>query len=333
MKTPVLRLKRLRKTPAIRAMLRETYLSVSQLIAPIFVSEIHDTPREIQSMPGVFQLPLHALEQEIETISSLGIKAVLLFGLPADKDECGSASLREDGIVQRAVQLIKANHPELTVIADLCLCEYTSHGHCGILNGEMIDNDLTLKQFANQAVSLARAGVDWIAPSGMADGMVGCIREALDAHQYQDVAILSYAVKYSSYFYGPFREAALGAPQFGDRKTYQMDFNNRYEAIREAELDISEGADLLMVKPAMNYLDIICQLKSKFPEVPLCAYQVSGEYAMLKLAAKSGLIDEQHAFLESLTAIRRAGADLIITYFAKEIAQYIKQNKNQCSVT
>lgn len=275
-------------------------------------------------MPGVFQLPLDALEQEVETIASLGIKAVLLFGLPAQKDNYGSASLRDDGIIQRAIKLIKKTQPQLTVIADLCLCEYTSHGHCGILKGERIDNDKTLEQLALQAVSLAKAGVDWVAPSSMTDGMVAALREALDEHQYHDVAILSYAVKYSSHFYGPFREAAQGAPQFGDRKTYQMDFCNHHEALREAELDLMEGADILMVKPAMNYLDIICRLKSKFPEAPLCAYQVSGEYAMLKLGAKSGIFDEKNAFTESLIAIRRAGADLIITYFAKEMAKLIQ---------
>lgn len=324
MKTPVLRLKRLRQTPAIREMLRETYLHPSQLIAPIFVSEIHQQPQEIQTMPGVYQLPLHALEKEVESLASLGIKAVLLFGLPKEKDEQGSASLREKGIVQRAIRLIKTTHPEMTVIADLCLCEYTSHGHCGILKGELVDNDQTLAQLALQAVSLAQAGADWIAPSSMTDGMVGCIREALDEHGHNDVSILSYAVKYSSHFYGPFREAAQGAPQFGDRKTYQMDFCNQREALREAELDIIEGADLLMVKPAMNYLDVIYQLKSKFPAIPLCAYQVSGEYAMLKFSAKAGIFDEKSAFTESLTAIRRAGADLIITYFAKEMARFLR---------
>lgn len=323
MKIPVKRLKRLRTTPSIREMLKETRLDVSRLIAPVFVSEVHKKRQEIQSMPGVFQLPLDALEEELDTLSKLGIKAVLFFGLPAHKDETGSASIHHDGIVQRAIQLAKKTHPDLTRIADVCLCEYTSHGHCGVLNKTHLDNDKTLEQLARQAVSFAEAGVDWVAPSSMTDGMVGCIREALDQHQYYDVSILSYAVKYSSHFYGPFREAALGAPQFGDRKTYQMDFGNANEAMREAALDIEEGADLLMVKPAMNYLDIIYRLKSTFPEMPLCAYQVSGEYAMLKKGAELGLFNEKDAFFESLTAIHRAGADLIITYYAKEIARFL----------
>lgn len=321
----LLRLKRLRKTPSIRDMLRETHLHTAQFIAPIFVSEIHSAPHEIKSMPGVFQIPLHALEQEVETIASLGIQAILLFGLPLHKDDHGNTSIDDDGIIQRAIRLIKTTHPQLTVIADVCLCEYTTHGHCGILKNDVIDNDKTLAQLALQAVSFAKAGVDWVAPSSMTDGMVSSIREALDNHHYHDVAILSYAVKYSSYFYGPFREAALGAPQFGDRKTYQMDFANQDEAIREAALDIAEGADIIMIKPAMNYLDVIYRLKSQFPEVPLCAYQVSGEYAMLKFAATSGVLDEKNAFIESFTAIRRAGANLIITYFAKEIATILKQ--------
>lgn len=316
-----LRLKRLRRTPAIRAMVRETYLHPQQLIAPIFVSEIHTKPNEIKSMPGVFQLPLSALREEIETISALKIPAVLLFGLPAEKDATGACSLQSNGIIQQAIHTIKMINPHLTIIADVCFCEYTDHGHCGIVNGELIDNDKTLIQLAKQAVSYAKAGADWIAPSSMTDGMVAAIRDALDGEGFEHVAILSYAVKYSSHFYGPFREAALGAPQFGDRKTYQMDFCNAEEALREAALDIAEGADLLMVKPAMNYLDIIHRLKTHFPETPLCAYQVSGEYAMLKAAAAAGLMDEKQAMIESLIAIKRAGADLIITYFAKEMAR------------
>ncbi len=315
-----LRLKRLRKTSAVRAMIRETHIHTAQLIAPLFISETQNKPHEIKSMPGMFQLPLSALPSEIKTIADLGIPAVLLFGLPAHKDEHGSASLTDDGIIQQAIRVIKSTHPEMIVIADVCFCEYTSHGHCGILKGEFIDNDETLTALGKQAVSYAKAGADWVAPSSMTDGMVGAIREALDNAHYQDVAILSYAVKYSSSFYGPFREAAMGTPQFGDRKTYQMDPCNAEEAMREATLDIQEGADLLMVKPAMNYLDMIYRLKSAFPEVPLCAYQVSGEYAMLKFAAQAGLINETDAMMESIIAIKRAGADLIITYFAKDIA-------------
>ena len=304
-----LRLKRLRQTPSVRAMIRETHLHTQQLIAPIFVSEIHTSAQEIKSMPGTYQLPLTALPAEIDTLSALGIPAVLLFGLPAKKDPEGRSSLPSDGIIQQAIRRIKQLNPALLIIADVCLCEYTSHGHCGILDGECIDNDKTLAQLALQAVSYAEAGADWIAPSSMTDGMVAAIRHALDTAGYPHVAILSYAVKYSSSFYGPFREAALGAPQFGDRKTYQMDPCNAEEALREATLDIQEGADLLMVKPAMNYLDIIYRIKTRFPDVPLCAYQVSGEYAMIKAAAAAGALDETQAMIESLIAIKRAGAD------------------------
>ena len=320
-----LRLKRLRQTPTVRAMIRETHLHTDQLIAPIFVSEIHTTAQEIKSMPGTYQLPLTALPAEIDTLSALGIPAVLLFGLPAQKDPEGTSSLSSDGIIQQAIRRIKQLNPTLLIIADVCLCEYTSHGHCGILDGDCIDNDKTLAQLAIQAVSYAEAGADWIAPSSMTDGMVAAIRHALDTAGYPHVAILSYAVKYSSSFYGPFREAALGAPQFGDRKTYQMDPCNAEEALREATLDIQEGADLLMVKPAMNYLDIIYRIKTRFPEVPLCAYQVSGEYAMIKAAAAMGVLDETQAMIESLIAIKRAGADLLITYFAKDMARILNE--------
>jgi porphobilinogen synthase len=321
-----LRLKRLRQTPAVRAMLKETHLQISQIIAPLFISEAIEKPKAIQSMPGCYQLPLSALADEIHTLTELGIQAVLLFGIPSHKDKTGSASLKTTGIIQQAIQQIKAINPNLLVIADVCFCEYTSHGHCGILDGECIDNDKTLTALAKQAVSYAKAGADWVAPSSMTDGMVHAIREALDKNKFQNTAILSYAVKYSSSFYGPFREAAAGAPQFGDRKTYQMDPSNATEALREASLDVEEGADLLMVKPAMQYLDIIHRVKTRFPDVPLCAYQVSGEYAMLKLAAREGLIDEEAAMLESLMAIKRAGADLIITYFAKDLARVLTRN-------
>lgn len=320
-----LRLKRLRKTSTVRHMLQETHLRVEQFIAPIFITEQHDIPQAIKSMPGCYQLPLSALDDEINTLSSLGIQSVLLFGIPAKKDACGTSSLSKNSIIQQAIRRIKALNSDMLVIADVCLCEYTDHGHCGILNGEQIDNDATLKTLAKQAVSFAEAGADWVAPSSMTDGMVHTIREALDKKHHTDVAILSYAVKYSSHFYGPFREAALGAPQFGDRKTYQMNPSNATEALREAALDVNEGADLLMVKPAMQYLDIIHRVKTRFPEVPLCAYQVSGEYAMLKMAGTAGIIDETQAMLESLIAIKRAGADLIITYFAKDIAAYFQR--------
>jgi len=276
-------------------------------------------------MPGHYQLRLQDLDAEIAELSQLGIRAVLLFGIPAFKDAQGSACLAEDGIIQQAIRHIKTIHPQITVIADLCLCEYTDHGHCSILHGQQIDNDATLIQLAKQAVSLAQAGADWIAPSANADGMVGAVREALDEAGFQHVAILSYAVKYSSCLYGPFREAAQGTPQFGDRKAYQMDPANGQEALREAALDLQEGADLLMVKPGMLYLDVIYRIKQQFPEVPLAAYQVSGEFAMLKAAAAQGLLNEQEAMLESITALHRAGADLIITYFAKELARVLQQ--------
>ncbi|HBI21070.1 MAG TPA: porphobilinogen synthase, partial [Legionella sp.] len=246
-----------------------------------------------------------------------------LFGIPAHKDAEGSSSLASSGIIQQAIRSIRQVNPDMLIIADVCLCEYTDHGHCGVLKGEHIHNDATLDQLSQQAVSYADAGADWIAPSSMTDGMVAAIRQALDSAGHTDVAILSYAVKYSSCFYGPFREAALGAPKFGDRKSYQMDPANASEALREAALDIAEGADMLMVKPAMSYLDIIYRVKQRFPDVPLCAYQVSGEYSMIKAAATAGLIDEEQAMLESLIAIKRAGADLMISYFAKDIARLL----------
>ena len=317
-----LRLKRLRQTPAARAMLQETRLYPEHFIAPLFISEMLTTKREISSMPGQFQLPLQDIASEIDELAALGIPAVLLFGLPAHKDAIGSAALKDTGIIQQAIKTIREHNPNMLIITDLCFCEYTSHGHCGVLQGEKIDNDRTLDLLGQQAVSHAKAGADWIAPSSMTDGMVAAIRKALDEAGFQDTAILSYAVKYSSSLYGPFREAALGAPQFGDRKSYQMNPANSNEALREATLDIAEGADLIMVKPAMNYLDIIQKIKQNFPEVPLCAYQVSGEYSMLKNAAANGLINEEQAMIESLLAIKRAGADLIISYFAKDMARW-----------
>jgi len=320
-----LRLKRLRKTPAVREMLQETRLHPSQFIAPLFISETLSGMQEITSMPGQFQLTLNDLPAEIASLTALGIRAVLLFGIPQHKDAKGSVSLAATGIIQQAIRVIRASHPEMLIIADVCLCEYTDHGHCGILKEQSINNDATLIQLSQQAVSYAEAGADWVAPSSMTDGMVYAIRDALDTAGFQDTAILSYAVKYSSCLYGPFREAAQGAPKFGDRKSYQMDYANAEEALREAGLDIDEGADLIMVKPAMNYLDVIYRVKQNFPEVPLCAYQVSGEYSMIKNAAQQGLINEEQAILESLIAIKRAGADLIISYFAKDIARMLLQ--------
>jgi porphobilinogen synthase len=320
-----LRLKRLRQSATTRALLKETHLHPEQFIAPLFIRENLASKQEIKSMPGQFQLSLTDLPQEIDELTALGINAVLLFGLPAQKDATGSAALSDHGIIQQAIRSIRQHNPNILIITDLCFCEYTDHGHCGILRADThIDNDRTLQGLALQAVSHAKAGADWIAPSSMTDGMVMAIRQALDQSGFFDTAILSYAVKYSSSLYGPFREATLGAPQFGDRKAYQMDPANSHEAVREAALDIAEGADVIMVKPAMYYLDIIYKLKQQFPEVPLCAYQVSGEYSMLKNAAKNGLINEEAAMVESLLAIKRAGADVIISYFAKDIARRLK---------
>ena len=318
-----LRLKRLRKSATIRAALRETHIRVEQLIAPIFIHATLMQKKAIVAMPGLYQWSLHDLLEEVDSLWKAGLRSLLLFGIPEHKDNAGQASVDDDGVIQKAIQLIKQAYPDFLIIADVCLCEYTAHGHCGILAGDTLDNDKTLSVLAEQAVSYARAGADWVAPSSMTDGMVKAIRQALDSAGFVHVAILSYAVKYSSNFYGPFREAAEGAPQFGDRKTYQMDYANAQEALREATLDQQEGADLLMVKPAGLYLDIIYRIKQRFPDIPLCAYQVSGEYALIKQAASAGIIDEQAAMMESLTAIKRAGADLIITYFAKQVAAWI----------
>ncbi len=321
-----LRLKRLRRTTATRNLLQETRLHPQQFIAPLFINERLKTKQAIKSMPGQFQLTLNCLAEEIEQISALGIQAVLLFGIPLAKDAIGSASLNSQGIIQRAIKKIRQVNSDLVIIADLCFCEYTDHGHCGILEDEHINNDRSLDLLAQQALSYAEAGADWVAPSSMTDGMVSAIRNALDKAGHINTAILSYAVKYSSSLYGPFREAALGAPLFGDRKAYQMNPANTAEALREAKLDIEEGADIIMVKPAMNYLDIIFRLKQAYPEVPLAAYQVSGEYAMIKYAATQGLINEEQAMIESLMAIKRAGADLIISYFAKDLAALLGKN-------
>ena len=317
------RLKRLRSSATIRNMLSETTLNIQQFIYPLFINANLNTKKEIASMPGQYQLSLKDLGSEITEICKLKIPAVLLFGIPKNKDKYGQDSLDTNGIIQSAIKKIKDTNPNITVIADVCLCEYTDHGHCGVLAGEVIDNDATLDILAAQAVSFAESGADWVAPSSMTDGMVYAIRTALDASNYTNTAILSYAVKYASSLYGPFRAAAEGAPQFGDRKNYQMNPANSNEAMREAELDIQEGADLIMVKPALNYLDIIYRLKENFPEIPLCAYQVSGEYAMIKNAAQTGIVNEKQILLESLTAIKRAKADLIISYFAKDVAKIL----------
>lgn len=321
---PIVRMRRLRRNETIRRMVRETTLTVNDLIYPMFVVPGEKQRQEVPSMPGVFRLSVDELVREAEEVARLQIPAVLLFGIPERKDPVGSEAYDENGIIQRAVRAIKQAVPELCVITDVCLCEYTSHGHCGILrespNGLEVDNDATLELLAKTAVSHAAAGADMVAPSDMMDGRVKAIREALDAHGFSFVPIMSYAAKMASAFYGPFREAAESAPQFGDRRGYQMDFANKREALREIALDLEEGADIVMVKPALAYLDIIAAAREQF-NVPIAAYNVSGEYAMVKAAARMGWLDEDRIVWEILTAIKRAGADLIITYFAKEIAQ------------
>lgn len=323
-----LRLSRLRKNAMSRALVRETRLHTQQLIAPLFISEYLTEAKEISAMPGQFQLGLNCIPEEIEALSKLGIPAVLLFGIPKKKDACGSESMNNNGIIQQAIKKIKSVNNDMLVITDLCFCEYTDHGHCGVLDGSQINIASTLELLGKQAVSHAEAGADWVAPSGMTDGMVLAIRQALDTASFHEIPILSYSAKYCSCLYGPFREAAQGAPQFGDRKAYQMDPANSEEAVRETRLDLEEGADMIMVKPAGFYLDIIYKLKQHFTEVPLCAYQVSGEYSMIKNAAKNNLINEEQAMIESLISIKRAGADFIITYFAKSMAELL--NSQNC---
>jgi len=318
--------RRLRRTPALRRMVRETTLSVDHLIAPLFVAAGSGIVRPIRSMPGYAQLSVDQLDLEINEIAELQIPAVLLFGIPAHKDLIGSSGWDPDGPVPQAIRAIKQRAPQLTVIADVCVCEYTSHGHCGILaeapgSGDVL-NDPTLDILARCAVAYADAGADIVAPSAMMDGQVAAIRSALDAAGHTQVAILSYAAKFASAFYGPFREAAESTPAFGDRRAYQMDPANGREALREVDLDVAEGADMIMVKPAGAYLDIISAVRQRY-HLPLAAYQVSGEYAMVKAAAQLGWLDERRAALESLIAIRRAGADMIITYFAKDAARWI----------
>ena len=320
-KFPTTRLRRLRTQPQLRKLVRETELAVNDLVLPLFIRHGKRIMQPIQSMPGHFQISIDNLPQVIDEIMTLNIPAVLLFGIPASKDEMGSDSYHENGIIQQAVEHIKDLAPDLLVITDCCFCEYTSHGHCGVVNDRTgwpdVDNDATLELLGRQAVSQAEAGSDIIAPSGNIDGMVMAIRDALDNNGFDTIPILSYAVKYASALYGPFREAAEGAPQFGDRRTYQMDPANGQEALREVALDIEEGADMLLIKPALTSLDIIYRIKQNFPGIPIGGYQVSGEYAMIKAASANGWIDEQKVALETLTTIKRAGADYIVTYFAK----------------
>lgn len=316
--------RRLRQSAGIRAMVKETYLHKEDLIYPIFVMEGENIKNEVSSMPGVFQFSLDRLNEEVDEVVDLGIPSVILFGLPAEKDAVGSGAYHNHGIVQEAIRQIKARHPQLIVIADTCLCEFTDHGHCGVVDeNERILNDPSLDLLAKTAISQAEAGADIIAPSNMMDGFVAAIRLGLDEAGYKDIPIMSYAVKYASAYYGPFREAADGAPKFGDRKTYQMDYSNRMEAIREASSDVQEGADFLIVKPALAYLDIIRDVKNTFA-TPIVAYNVSGEYAMVKAAAINGWINEKETVLETLTGMKRAGADMILTYHAKDVARWLE---------
>ena len=316
--------RRLRANAAMRALVKETYLHKEDLIYPIFVAEGENIRNEVSSMPGVFQLSLDNLGAEIDEVVGLGIKAIILFGLPAEKDAVGSGAYHDHGIIQKATRFVKERAPQLLVVADTCLCEYTDHGHCGVVEGEEILNDPSLNLLAQTAISQAEAGADIIAPSNMMDGFVAAIRAGLDAAGFEHIPIMSYAVKYASSYYGPFRDAADGAPQFGDRKTYQMDPSNRLEAIREATSDVEEGADFLIVKPALAYMDIIRDVKNNFP-VPVVAYNVSGEYAMVKAAAQNGWIDEKSVVMETLLGMKRAGSDLIITYHAKDVARWLEE--------
>ncbi len=319
---PVYRPRRLRADANIRRMVRETSLSVNDFIAPLFVCPGRGVRHEISSMPGNYQLSIDELVLEAAELKSLGVPAIILFGIPESKDELGTGAYDDHGIIQQAIRALKAEVSDLLVITDVCLCEYTSHGHCGVVEDGRIDNDKTLELLAKEAVSHAQAGADMVAPSDMMDGRVGFIRGALDEAGFDRVTLMSYAVKYASAFYGPFREAAESPPQFGDRKSYQMDPANAREALREAALDIEEGADIIMVKPALPYLDILHSLKEEFDH-PLAAYNVSGEFAMIKAAAEKGWIDGEQAMLESLLSIKRAGADMILTYFAKEAARIL----------
>lgn len=315
--------RRLRQNPIIRGMVRETRVSADTLIYPIFVIEGDNIKEEIPSMPGQYRYSIDRLSEELDNVCKAGVKSILLFGIPAHKDECGSSAWDSEGIVQRALYFIKEKYPLLYCITDVCMCEYTSHGHCGILHGREVDNDKTLDVLSRVALSHAKAGADMVAPSDMMDGRVEAIRRMLDENEFINIPIMAYSVKYSSAFYGPFRDAAGSAPEFGDRKGYQMDYHNRREAIREAALDIDEGADIIMVKPGLSYLDIVRDMADTYTQ-PLAVYSVSGEYAMIKVAAAAGYIDEKSIVCETGAAMYRAGADMLITYYAKELAEYIK---------
>ena len=321
---PIVRMRRTRQNEKLRGLVRETHLNVEQLIYPLFIAEDIDEPREISAMPGIFQWPLEYLGREAVRIASLGIPAVLLFGIPSEKDEVGSQAYASQGIIQQAIQRFKAEVPDLLVMTDVCLCEYTSHGHCGMIHNGEVQNDESLELLARMALSHVEAGADVVAPSDMMDGRVGAIRHALDERGFSSTPIMAYSAKYASGFYGPFREAAGSAPQFGDRRSYQMDPANVREALREIDLDIAEGADIVMVKPALAYLDVIRRVREHC-DLPIAAYNVSGEFAMIKAAAHNGWIDERRIVMEVLTGIRRAGADMIITYFAPEVAAWLDE--------
>ncbi|HWI46863.1 MAG TPA: porphobilinogen synthase [Rummeliibacillus sp.] len=317
--------RRLRQSATMRAMVKETYLHKEDFIYPIFVIDGENIKNPVNSMPGVYQFSLDRLGEEMDEVVSLGIPSVILFGLPAEKDEVGTQAFHDHGIVQEATRFVKKNYPDIVVVADTCLCEFTSHGHCGVVSEDhKILNDPSLDILAKTAVSQAQAGADIIAPSNMMDGFVAAIRKGLDEAGFEDVPIMSYAVKYASAYYGPFRDAADGAPKFGDRKSYQMDPSNRYEAMREATSDVEEGADFLIVKPALSYLDIVRDVRNNY-DLPVVAYNVSGEYAMVKAAALNGWVDEKQIVLETLTGMKRAGADLIITYHAKDAVRWMEE--------
>ncbi|HUI64256.1 MAG TPA: porphobilinogen synthase [Bacteroidota bacterium] len=323
---PLTRLRRLRMKETLRAMVRETHVNKKDFIYPLFVVPGAKVKKEVSSMPGVFQMSVDSIVRECVEVYSLGVPAVIFFGIPEEKDEVGSGAYDENGVVQQALRAVKREVPELFLITDVCLCEYTSHGHCGIVRGNEIVNDESVELLAREALTHAEAGADMVAPSDMFDGRVQAIREALDEHDFRNLPIMSYAAKYASGFYGPFREAAESTPKFGDRRSHQMDPANSDEALREVAQDIAEGADIVMVKPAIPYLDIIHRVKERF-EMPTAAYNVSGEYSLVKAASRMGWIDEERVMMEMLTAIKRAGADLILTYFAKDAAHVLDRGR------
>jgi porphobilinogen synthase len=322
--TPYYRPRRLRRNENIRRLVRENTVTLDDLILPLFVTEGKDVRKPISSMPGNYQLSVDQLVKEVKDVHSLGIPAIILFGIPEHKDAIGSNAMSHEGIIQRAINEIKQAVPGMYVITDVCFCEYTDHGHCGVIRNGVVDNDATLELLGRQVISHAKAGADMVAPSGMMDGMIGAIRETLDQEGFLEIPIMSYAAKYASAFYGPFREAAESTPQFGDRRAYQMDPPNAREALYEVELDVNEGADIIMVKPALAYLDIIPRVREQV-NLPVAAYNVSGEFSMVKAAAQLGWIDEKRVAMEMLTAIKRAGADIILTYFAKDVAKWLQE--------